>query len=197
MKERRCTLLESFEAYKSSERFKSTKIHLDEYIKVLNSIDFYMDDTEIYKCLECFEVSSKDTLSYITFWEAVETSINPKTKMLLTIRNYKTEDEIYEYLSEQWEIYFPIGSLLKDHDYNDDGKIETYFLERILRKGAPRLTNGDLDYFINRLDLGDGTIDSKELLANINYYIRDRTKRQKLETRIPQKLLNPLDETEK
>ena len=57
IKERRCSLLKSFEAYKSSERFKSTKIHLDEYIKVFNSIEFFMDETNIYKCLECFEVS--------------------------------------------------------------------------------------------------------------------------------------------
>ena len=67
MKERRCSLLESFETYKSPERFKSTKIHLDEYIKVLNSIEFFMDEAKIYKCLECFEVSSKGTLSYLTF----------------------------------------------------------------------------------------------------------------------------------
>lgn len=197
MKERQCTLMESFEAYKPFERFRNTQLHPDEYLKVLKSITYSISETSLYKCLECFQLTSKETLDYIEFVEAVELAINPNAKVLGKLRHFIKEDAIYEYLAEQCEIYFPIGSLLKDHDYKGKNKIETHHLEKILRRGAPEMTPGDIAYFLERLDEGNGLADSKELLANINYYIYDRDKRQKLESRIPEKLIRPLDETEK
>lgn len=113
------------------------------------------------------------------------------------LRNFKSEDSIYRYLAELCDVYFPIGSLLKDYDFSNDNTIESPYLEKILFKAAPELTQGDIQFLVKQLDEGNGKIDSKEFLANINYYIRDRTKRQKLESRIPNKLINPLDETEK
>lgn len=190
-------MLESFEAYKSSERFKNTKIHPDEYMKVLNSINFDISESSLNKCLNCFELSSEDKLDYKIFCEAVMEAKNPRAKGMKNIRKYKTEDKIYEYLASQCSVYFPIGSLLKDHDFKNDGKIEASALEKILREGASDMTEGDIEYFISRLEEGDGRIDSKELLGNINYFIKDREMRQKLESKIPQKLLVPMDETEK
>jgi hypothetical protein len=59
------------------------------------------------------------------------------------------------------------------------------------------MTEADLKYLMHRLDDGSGQIDIYELIDNVNYFIRDWDKIQKLETRIPDKMLNPLDKTDK
>lgn len=89
-------------------------------------------------------------------------------------------------------IYFPLGNLLKDHDYDDNGFIKAHDLEIILRKGASKMTEGDLHFFLTNLANKDNEVDSQKLVSDINYYVKDRDKRQKLETSIPSKLLNPI-----
>lgn len=197
IKQRHCSLLESFEAYKSYDKYKNTDLHPEEFLKVLLSIGFEISHNSLYKCLDCFEYSSRDKIDYNKFVEAVERAVNPRAKGMRNLRRFKSEEAIYEYIAEQCSIYFPLGSLLKDHDYDNNGRVKTHQLERILRKGASEMTEGDLQFFLERLDDGSGQVDSRELLSNVNYYIKDREKRQKLETRIPEKVLHPLDKSEK
>ena len=54
------------------------------------------------------------------------------------------------------------------------------------------MTEGDLHFFMNNLTNQDGEVDSQKLISDINYYVKDRDKRQKLETHIPSKILNPI-----
>lgn len=197
VKKRQCSLLESFETYKSYDRFKNTNLHPEEFMKVLTSIEFDISEASLYKCLDWFEYWSKDKIDYTQVVFAVENAINPRAKGLRNLRKYKTEEEIYEYIAEQCTIYFPLGSLLKDHDYNNDGRIEWYQLERILRKGASEMTEGDLQFFLERLNDGSDHVDCHELISNVNFYITDRDKRQRLETHIPEKVLKPLDKTDR
>lgn len=190
-------MLESFEVYKKYDKYKNTDLHPEEFLKVLHSIDFDITENSLYKCLDCFEYSTKDKIDYTKFVFAVENSINPRSKGLRNLRKFKSEEKIYAYIAEQCLVYFPLGSLLKDHDYNNDGRVEGYQLERILRKGASDMTEGDLKYFVERLDDGSGKIDCYELISNVNFYIKDRDKRQRLVTNIPEKILQPLDKTER
>ena len=131
------------------------------------------------------------------FVDAVDNAINPRAKGLKNLRKFKTEEQIYQYIAEQCEVYFPLGSLCKDHDYDGSGKIEVYQLERILRKGASEMTEGDLAYLLGLLDDTTGQVDISEFIENVNYYIQDRDKYQRLETRIPDKILKPLDKANK
>jgi Ca2+-binding EF-hand superfamily protein len=197
VKRRHCSLLESFNTYKSYDRFKNTELHPDEYLKVLLSIGFEISENSLFRCLDTFEYSSAEKIDYTIFVAAVENSINPRTKKIKNIRKFKSEDEMYEYIADKWEIYFPLGSLLKDHDYDHNGRIDKKMLETILRKGAHEMTEADLNYLMHRLDDGSGQVDIYELIDNVNYFIRDWDKVQKLETRIPAKMLNPLDKTDK
>ena len=75
--------------------------------------------------------------------------------------------------------------------------IEVYQLERILRKGANEMTEGDLAFLLAILNDGSDQVDIHEFIDNVNYYIEDKDKYQRLETRIPEKLLVPLDKTER
>lgn len=136
-------------------------------------------------------------MDYIEFVNLVEQAVNPRAKGLRNLRKYKTEERMYEYIADQCLLYFPLGSLLKDHDYDDNGKVEVKHLERIFRKGASEMTEGDLQFLLERLDDGSGQVDSRELLSNVNFYIKDREKRQKLDSRIDDKLFNPLGESDK
>jgi Ca2+-binding EF-hand superfamily protein len=197
VKRRHCSLFESFNTYKSYDRFKNTELHPEEYLKVLLSIGFEISENSLIRCLDTFEYSSAEKIDYTMFVAAVENSINPRTKRIKNIRKFKSEDEMYEYIADKWEIYFPLGSLLKDHDYDNNGRIDKKELETILRKGAHEMTEADLKYLMHRLDDGSGQIDIYELIDNVNYFIRDWDKIQKLETRIPDKMLNPLDKTDK
>lgn len=197
VKRRHCSLFESFQTYKSYERFRNTELHPEEFLKVLLSIGFEISENSLYRCLDTFEYSSADKIDYTVFVAAVENWINPRTKNIKNIRKFKTEEEIYEYIADKWEIYFPLGSLLKDHDYDDNGRIHKNELEGILRKGASEMTEADLKFLMHRLDDGSGQVDIYEFVDNVNYYIRDRDKLQKLETRIPDKLFNPLDKTDR
>lgn len=123
--------------------------------------------------------------------------MNPRAKGMRNLRKFKTEDAIYEYIAKQCLTYFPLGSLLKDYDYDGNGKVELKHFEIILRKGASEMTEGDLDFFLDRVDDGTGQVDSREILSNVNYFIRDDDKRQKLESKIDDKLFNPLGESDK
>lgn len=60
MRKKQCTLLESFKAYKDDEKYKSSELHVEEFLKVLLSINFDITDSDLYKCLDCFEFTSKD-----------------------------------------------------------------------------------------------------------------------------------------
>lgn len=197
IKRRHCSLLESFETYKSYDKFKNTEIHPEEFLKVLLSIGFDISENSLYKCLACFEYSSVDKIDYTKFVNAVVNAINPRAKGLKNLRKFKTEEKIYKYIAEQCEIYFPLGSLCKDHDYDGDDTIEVYQLEMILRKGASEMTEGDLSFLLYNLNDGNGKIDINEFIDNVNYYIEDPDKYQRLETRIPDKIFNPLDKADK
>jgi Ca2+-binding EF-hand superfamily protein len=192
IKKRHCSLLESFQAYKSYDRFKNTELHPEEFLKVLLSIKFDISEISLYKCLDCLE-----SLDYVEFVNLVEQAVNPRAKGMRNLRKFKTEDAIYEYIAKQCCTYFPLGSLLKDHDYDNNGKVELRHFERILRKGASEMTEGDLAFFLDRVDDGTGQVDSREILSNVNYFIRDEEKRQKLESKIDEKLFNPLGESDK
>lgn len=197
LKRRHCSLLESFQTYKSYEKFKNTEIHPEEYLKVLLSIGLEISENSMYKCLACFEYSSVDKIDYTIFVDAVVNAMNPRAKGLKNLRKFKSEDAIYEYIAEQCEIYFPLGSLCKDHDYEKNNTIEVYQLEKILRKGASEMTEGDLSFLLRTLNDGSDRIDIQEFIDNVNYYIKDRDKYQRLETRIPDKIFNPLDLADK
>ena len=192
VKKRQWTLLESFYAYKDPERYKNTELHVDEYFKVLESIEFKISEENLYRCLDWFEFSSKDRIDYTKFCEEVQNAKNPTAKGLRNIRKFKTMESIYEYLAKQWMVYFPLGHLLKDHDYEDNGTIKSHNLEIILRKGASEMTEGDLHYFLSNISNDNNEVDSQKLIADINYYVKDRDKRQILETHIPAKILNPI-----
>ena len=192
MRNREWTLLDSFKVYKDPAKYKNSELHVDEYYKVLESINFDISEQNLYKWLDCFEFSSKDRIDYTKFCEEVQNAKNPAAKGLRNIRKFKTMEAIYQYLANQWMIYFPLGHLLKDHDYEDNGFIKIENLEIILRKGASEMTEGDLHFFMNNLTNQDGEVDSQKLISDINYYVKDRDKRQKLETHIPSKILNPI-----
>ena len=101
MKEKHCTLLESFQTYKDDDKFKNTDLFPDEFLKVLNSIGFKIAESSLYKCLECFETTSQGKVDYINFCKSVEYAINPRTKGLKNLRKFKDEEEIYAYLADQ------------------------------------------------------------------------------------------------
>ena len=92
------------------------------------SIGFDITENSLYKCLACFEYSSVDKIDYTIFCEAVENAINPRAKGLKNLRKFKTEEQIYEYIAEQCEIYFPLGSLCQDHDYDSKPQSPSSFL---------------------------------------------------------------------
>ena len=192
VKKRQWTLLQSFYTYKDPARYKNTELHVDEYYKVLESIEYKISEENLYKCLDWFEFSSKDRIDYTKFWDAVQNAKNPTTKGLRNIRKFKTMESIYEYLAKQCMIYFPLGHLLKDHDYEDNGTIQSNNLEIILRKGASEMSEGDLHFFISNVSNENGEVDSQKLISEINYYVKDRDKRQMLETHIPDKIMNPI-----
>ena len=59
------------------------------------------------------------------------------------------------------------------------------------------MTEGDLSFLLSILNDGYDQVDIHEFIDNVNYYIQDRDKYQRLETRIPEKMLNPLDQADK
>jgi Ca2+-binding EF-hand superfamily protein len=101
VKRRHCSLFESFNTYKSYDRFKNTELHLEEYLKVLLSIGFEISENSLERCLKIFEYSSAEKIDYTLFVAAVENSVDPRTKRVKNIRKFKSEDEMYEYIADK------------------------------------------------------------------------------------------------
>lgn len=59
------------------------------------------------------------------------------------------------------------------------------------------MTEGDLAFLLSTLNDGYDRVDIHEFIDNVNFYIQDRDKYQRLETRIPEKMLEPLDEADR
>jgi len=91
---------------------------------------------------------------------------------LKNARNFTAIDEIYESICLACfeNPRFTFGSLLKDYDYLNNQTIGDEQLRKILTAGCPKLTSGDIDFFIQSLNKKGG-IQTQPLLDNVNKYL--------------------------
>mmetsp|Transcript_30799 Transcript_30799/g.30302 ORF Transcript_30799/g.30302 Transcript_30799/m.30302 type:complete len:280 (+) Transcript_30799:310-1149(+) len=166
-----------FSNIKGLGNYKDEFLDQQVYYVVLNSIDFKIEQNDLYDVLDTFTKDADNRVSYVHFCNEFKRLYETKSDRggLQGIKYFDTPQEALQHMAEQVSmkgLSKVFGEYLAGCDLHDSGKIERSAFYRVIQSMGFGLGEGDIQALIRVYDqLNTNEIPLRNFVDDLNRYI--------------------------